>query len=99
MQIPEPSVLLHNLTSGSVDFRILFWAADISTWVGLKSQILADIYEVLTKEGIQLPQQDVHLIWPQETLVISTPTKEKTTKETTSTDTDAVKSNQPDQDQ
>lgn len=99
IQIPEPSVLLHNLTSGSVDFRILFWAADISTWVGLKSQILADIYEVLTKEGIQLPQQDVHLIWPQETLVISTPTKEKTTKETTSTDTDAVKSNQPDQDQ
>jgi len=101
MQVPEPSVLLHNLSASSVDFRVLFWAADINTWVGLKSQILADIYDILNKEGIELPQQDVHLIWPPESLVISTPDKEKPTKpkEIKKTNPGGAKSNQSDQDQ
>ena len=32
MQTPPPSVFLHNFSDSSVDFKILFWAAEISTW-------------------------------------------------------------------
>jgi potassium efflux system protein len=67
MQSPEPVVFLHNLNESSVDFRLLFWAADISTWLQLKSHVLSDIYMLFNKEGIEIPfpQQDVHLILPE----------------------------------
>ncbi len=68
MKQPEPLVFLHNLSEKSVDFRVLFWAADIGQWLTLKSNVLTDIYIVFAKEGIEipLPQQDIHLTLPEQ---------------------------------
>jgi len=68
MKQPEPLVFLHNLSEKSVDFRVLFWAADIGQWLTLKSNVLTDIYIVFNKEGIEipLPQQDIHLTLPEQ---------------------------------
>jgi potassium efflux system protein len=65
---PPPVVLLHNLNASSVDFRMLFWAADIAVWQELKSRILAEVYTTFAKQGISLPfpQQDVHLYWDKD---------------------------------
>lgn len=63
MNDPTPSVFLHNLNESSVDFRMFFWAADINTWLELKSRVLADIYTIFAKEGIEIPfpTQNLHL--------------------------------------
>ena len=55
MTNPPPSVFLNNITDKSVDFRILVWAADLSTSNTIKSHILADIYNILNKEEINIP--------------------------------------------
>jgi len=61
MTTPEPAVFLDKLGPSSIDFKILFWAADISMWVQLKSRILSAIYKAFEIEGIELPnaKQDV----------------------------------------
>lgn len=68
MNDPEPLVFLHNLNESTVDFRLLFWAADIGTWLQLKSGVLADIYNELNAAGIAIPfpQQDVYLHLPDD---------------------------------
>jgi small-conductance mechanosensitive channel len=60
---PEPQVYVHLLNSSSVDLRVLFWAADINSWVDLKSRVLTDIHAALGREGIQIPfsQTDLHI--------------------------------------
>lgn len=67
MKEPASLVFLHNLNQSSVDFRLLFWADDINTWLELKSHVLADIYAALDKEGIEIPfpQQDLHVYFPE----------------------------------
>jgi potassium efflux system protein len=62
MSTPAPSVFLHNLNESSVDFRMFFWAADISTWLELKSRVLTDIYIKFAQEGIEIPfpTQDIN---------------------------------------
>jgi potassium-dependent mechanosensitive channel len=55
MDKPGPSVLLNGVTDKSVDFRVSFWAADISTSPELRSKVLTDIYATLNKEGIKMP--------------------------------------------
>lgn len=68
MKEPEPMVLIHNFGDNSVDFRVLFWVADISKWLELKSRVMSDIYEAFYDGGIEIPfpQRDVHLYYPQE---------------------------------
>jgi small-conductance mechanosensitive channel len=68
MTKPAPAVFLHNLSESSVDFRIFFWAADISNFLELKSKVLADIYDRFNKEGIEIPfpQRDVNLHFKDE---------------------------------
>jgi small-conductance mechanosensitive channel len=63
MDNPAPLIFVHNLNESSVDFRLLFWAADISTWLSLKSSILTDIYIAFAKAGIEIPfpQRELHL--------------------------------------
>lgn len=63
MDDPAPLIFVHNLNQNSVDFRLLFWAADITTWLSLKSAVLTDIYVTFAKEGIEIPfpQRDLHL--------------------------------------
>ncbi|WP_183560309.1 mechanosensitive ion channel family protein [Mucilaginibacter sp. SP1R1] len=103
MQTPAPSVLLHNLSQSTVDFRVLFWAADISTWLSLKSSVLTDIYDTFNKEGIEIPfpQQDVHLLLPKDNIPVINLVKEKDTetKKAKKEPKDDTKSDQPDQDQ
>ncbi|MDB5111261.1 MAG: hypothetical protein JWR67_2375 [Mucilaginibacter sp.] len=67
MADPEPVILLHNLNESTVDFRVLFWASDINTWLQLKSHVMSDIYMLFNKEGIEIPfpQRDVHVILPE----------------------------------
>lgn len=68
MKEPDPLVLIHNFGDNSVDFRVLFWVADLSKWLELKSQVMSDIYESFYNEGIEIPfpQRDVHLHYPPE---------------------------------
>ncbi|GGH00342.1 mechanosensitive ion channel family protein [Mucilaginibacter phyllosphaerae] len=63
MDTPDPLIFVHNLNENSVDFRLLFWAADIGTWLSLKSNVLTAIYDAFDKEGIEIPfpQRDLHL--------------------------------------
>jgi len=63
MTDPSPSVFLHNLSASSVDFRVFFWAADINTWLELKSRVLNDIDKKFKQEGILIPSttQDVNV--------------------------------------
>ncbi|MDB4927404.1 mechanosensitive ion channel domain-containing protein [Mucilaginibacter sp.] len=67
MTNPEPLVFLHNLNGSSVDFQILFWAADINHWLALKNHVLSDIFTIFDKEGIEMssPQQDLNLKLPE----------------------------------
>lgn len=67
MTSPGPSVFLHNLNESTVDFRIFFWAADLSNTLELKSRVLADIYNTFSREGIDIPfkQQDVRVFFPE----------------------------------
>jgi len=75
MSDPAPSVFLHNLNESSVDFRMFFWAADINTWLELKSRILADVYNIFATEGIEIPfpTQDINVHLPQKTGVPQSP--------------------------
>ncbi len=68
MTEPRPVILLHNLSESSVDFRLLFWAADLNTWLQLKSIVLTDIYNQLNAAGIAIPypQREVYVHLPAE---------------------------------
>ncbi|MDF2432053.1 MAG: potassium-dependent mechanosensitive channel [Mucilaginibacter sp.] len=69
MQTPPPMVFLHNFSSSSVDFRLLFWAADIDKWVSLKSDVMAEVYTEFSKEGIEIPhpKRDIQVFFPEGT--------------------------------
>jgi small-conductance mechanosensitive channel len=55
MKTPGPSVFVNAVTDRFVEFRVSFWASDISNAAELRSRIVATIYETLAKEGINLP--------------------------------------------
>lgn len=87
MKEPGPMVLIHNFGDNSVDFRILFWVADLTKWLELKSRVMSDIYETFYKEGIEIPfqQRDIHLHYPEtkpnnEVIKEASPTKPETKK-------------------
>jgi potassium efflux system protein len=66
MAEPEPLVFVHNFSENAVDFRLFFWAADITTWLELKSRILTAIYTEFEKQGIEIPfvQRDINVRLP-----------------------------------
>ena len=55
MSTPGAAVFLNGITDKSVDFRVSFWAADISNAQELRSRVLMAIYEAFAMEGIALP--------------------------------------------
>lgn len=69
MQTPSPAVFLHNFSDSSVDFRLLFWAADIHNWVSLKSNVMIEVYTTFAKEGIEIPhpKRDIQVFFPEGT--------------------------------
>ncbi|MEO3404842.1 mechanosensitive ion channel domain-containing protein [Mucilaginibacter sp. CAU 1740] len=68
MAEPAPSVFVNGVSESSVDFRVFFWAADINTWLGLKSRVLVNIHEAFGKEGIGIPSatKDIKIVWPDD---------------------------------
>ncbi len=66
MTSPAPSVFLNSITESAVEFKVLFWEADINTTAALKSKVLAEIYEALGKEEIKMPsgQKDIYVHFP-----------------------------------
>ncbi len=55
MDTPGATVFVNSVTDKFVEFRVSFWAADIANASALRSNVLASIYEMLAKEGINLP--------------------------------------------
>ena len=81
MANPGPSIFINNVSLGSIEFKVFFWAADISATAELRSRILADIYHAFKKAGIEMPspQKDFYLHFPDGVPVANT--DEKTSKE------------------
>lgn len=77
MSDPAPSVFLHNLNESTVDFRMFFWAADINTWLELKSRVLTAVYVKFAEEGIEIPYptQDLNLHLKDEHIMLSSQEK------------------------
>ena len=100
MKTPAPLVFLHNFSDSSVDFRLLFWAAEISTWLSLKSSVMSQIYTEFAKQGIEIPhpKRDIQVFFPEGSNVPSISSPDVATGKTPKTTPGATKS-QPDQDQ
>ncbi len=66
MSNPAPAVFVNNISETAVEFKVLFWEADISTTGSLKSQVLSEIYQAISNESVQLPstQKDIYLHFP-----------------------------------
>ncbi|TSD66593.1 mechanosensitive ion channel [Inquilinus sp. KBS0705] len=98
MDNPAPLIFVHNLNESSVDFRLLFWAADITTWLSLKSHVLTDIYATFAKEGIEIPfpQRDLHLRLTDKQNDIFTNNKTAAGKPAEITNTDITDTDVPD---
>lgn len=60
---PEPSILTHDLSDSSVVFRILFWVRETSSWLQIRSEVIAQIYNQLRAQGVEIPypKRDVYL--------------------------------------
>lgn len=69
MQNPVPLVFLHNFSDSSVDFRLLFWAAEIGKWLSLKSNVMSEVYTEFAKQGIEIPhpKRDIQVFFPEGT--------------------------------
>jgi len=60
---PEPSVLFMGLGDSSLDFELQCYLNDITTRLGVQSDLRLAIYAALNREGIEIPfpQRDIHL--------------------------------------
>jgi len=83
MNDPAPAVLVNNVTESAVEFKVLFWVADIATTGSMKSSVLTQIHQVLATEGIPLPatQKNVYLHFP-EGVPLAPPGKDDDPKQT-----------------
>ena len=56
-------VLFNGFGDSSLNFRILFWTADIDNWMHTRSEITHAIYQALNAHGIEIPfpQRDLHI--------------------------------------
>lgn len=55
MRPPEPVVILQAFSDLAINVRIMFWAAELSQSGSLRSNVMVEIYEALTKAGVELP--------------------------------------------
>jgi potassium efflux system protein len=60
---PPPEVLFDSFGESSLDFVLEFWTTDFAEWEHLRSAVGIDLYDALTKAGIEIPfpQRDVHV--------------------------------------
>ncbi len=98
MSNPAPAIFLNNVDENAVEFKVLFWEADISTTGSLRSQVLTEIYQAIDKEGISLPstQKDIYLHFPEGVPLIKPEEKVSDTKDK-GAKSSKTKENPPDQ--
>ncbi len=62
LNTPPPGVLLKELNSSSIDFRLLFWT-DVDVRLGVENDVMFTVDQVLAENGIEIPfpQMDVHI--------------------------------------
>lgn len=60
---PEPSVYFNSMGESSLDFRLLFWTANIGEWLRIQSEVTFMVHDILKTEGIEIPfpQRDLHI--------------------------------------
>ena len=60
---PKPIVLFVEMAESSLNFRMLFWTADSSNWIDIRSEVMFSVYDLLNREGITIPfpQMDVYM--------------------------------------
>lgn len=60
---PPPSVLFIGMGESSLDFEMRVWTGQTEGWVGLRSQLMTEVYEALTNAGIEIPfpQRDLNI--------------------------------------
>lgn len=60
---PSPNVYFNDLGESSLDFRILFWTANIGEWLRIRSEVVFMVHDELKKNGIVIPfpQRDLHI--------------------------------------
>ncbi|MGZ3755060.1 MAG: mechanosensitive ion channel family protein [Mucilaginibacter sp.] len=89
MATPGPAVFVNSVTPSVVEFKVFFWAADITKVSELKSNVLADIYTKLQEEHIAMPapQKDFYLHFPDGEQVLKPNENTETEKKGNNTDT------------
>lgn len=62
-ELPETTVVMTGYGDSALNFSVRAWTRDISTWVGLRGEILTRMLLALEQEGISIPyhQVDVNL--------------------------------------
>ncbi|MDH5271997.1 MAG: mechanosensitive ion channel [Gammaproteobacteria bacterium] len=60
---PVPAIVFKGFGASSLDFSIRAWTNDFGDWVTIRTELTARVYEVLAKEGIEIPypQQNIHI--------------------------------------
>jgi small-conductance mechanosensitive channel len=60
---PEPAALFMGLGDSSLDFELRCYLNDVTTRIGVQSDLRLAIYTALNREGIEIPfpQRDIHL--------------------------------------
>ncbi len=63
MKDPSPKTLFLGLGDSSLDFELRFWTDQTEGWVGLRSDVLTEVYRVLDEAGIEIPfpQRDLNI--------------------------------------
>ncbi len=52
---PKPLILVREMNSSSLDFRVLFWINKIDEWLSIQSDVLGEIYNQIRAAGIEIP--------------------------------------------
>jgi small-conductance mechanosensitive channel len=101
MSTPGPAVLVNNVSESAIEFKVLFWVADINKTGEIKSRILTEIYRAINTEGIPLPstQKDIKLFFPDGSPVSNELLIGGNEEKKTSGKKKDTKENPPDQDQ
>ncbi len=60
---PEPSVLVNNLNSSSIDLQLLFWVDDAGILSVVKSDVIKNITLIFREKNIEIPypQKEIHI--------------------------------------
>ncbi|WP_157492477.1 mechanosensitive ion channel family protein [Echinicola pacifica] len=82
MRNPAPSVFLQNFADSAVEYRVLFWVNDFDDWVGMRNEVMKDIYKKFNEHNIEIPfpQRDLHIRSTVTGTPVVIPEKEKTDK-------------------